>query len=344
MNRIRVFIVDDSPTYRAIIKAVLRRDPTIEIVGEAGDAYEAREAIRALSPDVITLDVEMPRMSGLRFLELIMRLRPTPVILISNLTQKGTATSIDALSLGAVECIGKPTNDHLNALSGLAEKIKSAAQANPQSWLQENTSIARLSGYVANDRVLAIGASTGGVGALLTILSEFPAQCPPTLITQHMPGHFIERFAQRLNELCAPEISEAQNGAPLLPGHIYIAPGGNSHLEVSGSFRPVCRLVEDRQGLGNIPSVNVMFESVANFADRAVGLILTGMGRDGADGLLAIRNAGGYTIGQDESTSVIYGMPRAAHEIGAVETQLGLTHIASAILTLCQIEKRKHVV
>ena len=337
MNPIRVLVVDDSATMRSLIAATLERDPQIEVCGKVGDPLEARQAIKALNPDVITLDIEMPNMNGLEFLEKIMRLRPMPVIMVSTLTQQGAAATLAALEIGALDCVGKPTaNSASEGFSELAEKVKAAATAKvrprgevpqPQVWRR---------GFRNNGRTIAIGSSTGGVEALLTILSEFPADCPPTVVTQHMPGSFTHSFAERLNRSCAARVSEAVDGDLLTPGRIYIAPGGDRHLEVVGNSTPRCRLVEADPVSGHRPSVDVLFKSLAACTGaRTLGVILTGMGRDGARGLLALREAGARTLGQDETSSVVYGMPKVAFEIGAVERQLPLRKIASAALEIC---------
>ena len=334
MKRVRVLIVDDSATIRGVLAQTLSRDPDIEVVGAAGDPLEAREAIKQLNPDVITLDVEMPKMSGIEFLEKIMRLRPMPVIMVSTLTQAGAAVSLDALEIGAFDCVGKPDFD------GLAEKVKAAARARVRP-ITQRAAPRRDSAYRPGNKLLAIGSSTGGVEALVTMLSEFPANCPPTVITQHMPPTFTTSFAARLDKLCAPTVREASDGMPIQTGHVYIAPGGNLHLEVRGGVTPVCRLWAADPVNGHRPSVDVLFNSVADeWGRRAVGVILTGMGRDGANGLKQMRDEGAHTIGQDEATSVVYGMPRVAFDVGAVERQLPLNAIAAAALDLCALELR----
>jgi len=211
MNRIRVLIVDDSVTIRKVLRATLSRHDDIEVVGEAGDAFEAREAIKTLNPDVLTLDVEMPKMNGIEFLEKIMRLRPMPVIMVSTLTQAGAATSIEALELGAFDCVGKPDFD------GVVEKVRIAAHAKVRPLRERSAEPVAHASYHCGDKVLAIGSSTGGVEALVTILERFPANCPPTLITQHMPPTFTASFAARLDRLCAPHVAEASEGAPVKP-------------------------------------------------------------------------------------------------------------------------------
>lgn len=334
MKRVRVLIVDDSPTIRSILTNTLSRDPEIEVVGVAGDPLEAREAIKQLNPDVITLDVEMPKMTGIEFLEKIMRLRPMPVIMVSTLTQAGAAISIEALEIGAFDCVGKPDFD------GLAEKVKAAARARIRP-LTERKPVERKKDYRASNKLLAIGSSTGGVEALLTVLTAFPENCPPTVITQHMPPTFTASFAARLDRVCAPRVEEATEGAPIMPGRIYLAPGGATHLEVTGGVQPRCHLREAPHVNGHRPSVDVLFNSAAeSYGRRAVGVILTGMGRDGAAGLKRMRDAGAATIGQDEATCIVYGMPKAAFELGAVERQVSLNGIAQAVLDICALEMR----
>jgi two-component system chemotaxis response regulator CheB len=343
MHKVKVLIVDDSATMRAVLKAVLRSDPEIDVIGEAADAYEAREAIKQLNPDVVTLDIEMPRMSGLQFLEKIMTLRPMPVIMISSLTQKGATDSIEALSIGAFDCIGKPLKgDVMTALADLPKTVKAAAKTKPRkavvtSATPQATVVS--DSYKPNDKIVAIGSSTGGVEALLQVLSSFPAMCPPTVITQHMPETFLCTFAERLNKSCAPKVSLAEDQSVLKPGHVYLAPGGRYHLEVQGKRNTRMALLEGETVSGHRPSVDVLFKSVAaHIGKRAVGVILTGMGRDGARGLLEIHEAGGQTIGQDEATSVVYGMPRVAFEKGAVQQQRPLARIGESILSLCRAE------
>ncbi|MEZ5892638.1 MAG: chemotaxis response regulator protein-glutamate methylesterase [Parvularculaceae bacterium] len=334
MNRVRVLVVDDSPTMRAIIKHKLRADPEIEVVGEAGDPLEAREAIKALSPDVITLDIEMPNMDGIEFLRRLMRLRPTPVVMVSTLTQNGAAASIEALALGAFDCVPKPVDgDFENGLPNLTRKVKLAARA-PVGARNVAPPTQRETNYRAGNKIIAIGSSTGGVEALCQVLESFPENCPPTVITQHMPASFTASFASRLNGMCAPEVMEAFDGAPIQQGRIYIAPGMIAHLEVGRGETLCCRLASGEPVSGHKPSVDVLFRSVAPMGSRVVAAILTGMGRDGAEGLLEIRRAGGRTVGQDEATSVVYGMPRAAFELGGVETQLPLSKIGPALLKL----------
>lgn len=333
---IRVLIVDDSPTMRGLIAATLRTDPDIEIVGEAGDPLEARVAIKELDPDVVTLDIEMPNMSGLEFLERLMRLRPTPVVMVSTLTQHGADETIAALALGAVDCVGKPTGPGDREFRRLPEVVRAAAGARLQTLAPARSE--PVAEYRPSGRVVALGASTGGVEALLQVISGFPANCPPTVITQHMPASFTPSFAARLDRTCAPQVTEARDGDKLETGRVYLAPGGAAHLKVERLGLDLrCRLVEDDLVSGHRPSVDVLFRSVAQACGgQAVAALLTGMGRDGADGLLTLRRAGAVTIAQDEATSVVFGMPRVAFEIGGAERQLPLGRIAPALLAATQ--------
>lgn len=335
MTPVRVLVVDDSRAMRALLRVCLERDPGVRVVAEAGDPHEARAAVKAVAPDVILLDVTMPKMDGLAFLERLMRLRPTPVIMVSAAVGEGAAASLAALELGAFDCVPKPAHPDAcrDPFPDLAARVRAAARA-PLAALGPRPPAGRVPDYRAGRRILGIGASTGGVDALLRILAGFPAACPPTVVTQHMPPGFTGRFARRLDAHCAPEVREATAGAPLVPGRIYLAPG-DAHLEVAGRTRRVCHLSHGRAESGHRPACDVMFASLARLGPEAVGVILTGMGRDGAAGLLALRAAGGRTLGQDAATSLVYGMPRAAFEAGAVERQLGLDAIPGAALALC---------
>lgn len=337
----RVLVVDDSAVMRQLIGAALAADPELEVVGEASDPLQARDAIKALNPDVITLDVEMPNMNGIDFLERIMRLRPMPVVMVSTLTARGAEATLAALELGAVDCIEKPRGSDADGFRRIAERVKSAARARVRERVRRSEPVT-CDTFTPADKVVAIGSSTGGVEALLTLIQHLPANCAPTLITQHMPATFTRSFAERLNRASAAQVSEARNGDPLLPGRIYVAPGGEHHLEIEGSAHLRCRVRDGGPVSGHCPSVDALFNSAARAAgSRAVGVILTGMGRDGAQGLMAMRQAGARTLGQDEATSVVYGMPRAAFELGAVERQLPLEKLGPAVRNLTNKEMER---
>jgi two-component system chemotaxis response regulator CheB len=339
---IRVLVVDDSPTMRRLIAAALSADPELEVVGEAGDPLEAREAIKALNPDVLTLDVEMPNMNGLDFLERLMRLRPMPVVMVSTLTARGTEATLTALEFGAVDCVEKPGGVDSSGFRRLAEKVKIAARAKVRQRVVCAPAAASAETFVNGDKVVAIGSSTGGVEALLTVVGRLATNCAPTVIAQHMPATFTKSFAERLNRASAATVTEACDGDPLLPGRVYVAPGGDYHLEVEGATSLRCKVAHGAPVSGHCPSVDVLFSSVARAAKgRGVGVILTGMGRDGAQGLLAMRQAGARTLGQDESSCVVYGMPRAAFELGAVERQLPLEKLGPAIRNLTSKETER---
>lgn len=345
-KRVKVLIVDDSSTMRGLIATSLAKDSEIEVVGQAEDPIQARQAIKALNPDVVTLDVEMPNMNGLEFLEKIMRLRPMPVIMVSTLTRRGADETIQALEMGAVDCIEKPRPGNEHSFEELPYKVKIAALARIRPLIKidvngraPSLSASSVEGYAPDGRVVAIGASTGGVEALMQLLSGFPENCPPTVITQHMPPSFTRSFANRLDRLCAPKVQEAADGMKILPGNVYLAPGGNDHFEVTTDLR--CRLKAGERVNGHCPSVDVLFESVARSCKgNAVGVILTGMGKDGAAGLLSMRKAGARTFGQNESSCIVYGMPRVAFETGAVEKQLSIDRLAAAIISETAISKK----
>ncbi len=344
MSAIRVLIVDDSPTMRVLISNLLGRDPEIEVIGSAADPLEAREAIKAFSPDVITLDVEMPRMNGIEFLEKIMRLRPMPVVMVSSLTQEGADTTLRALELGAFDCVGKPAlGQTTQGFAELTEKVKAAARSRVRPLGERSATRAPVPDFAPNNKIVAVGSSTGGVEALVSLLETYPANCPPTVITQHMPASFTRSFADRLNRLSAAHVSEAEDGAKLEVGKVYVAPGGERHLElVAGAAGLRCRLRDADPVNGHRPSVDVLFNSTAQAAGaRGVGVILTGMGKDGAQGLLSMRQAGARTLGQDEASCVVYGMPRAAFDLKAVERQLPMSRIGRAILELCSASLRE---
>ena len=337
MPRIRVLIVDNSRTIQRLLTAVLSRDPQIEIVGAAPEPAVARQMIKDLNPDVLLLDVEMPNMSGLEFLEKVMRLRPMPVIMVSTLTERGGPVALRALELGAVDYFPKTQLDvpaNLDAAAELIAKVKVAAAARVHPLI-DHGEVPATRGYQPGRRMVAIGASTGGVEAICDVLKHFPENCPPTVITQHMPQGFTSMFAARLDRIYRPTVTEATDGAKLEAGHVYIAPGGDTHLVVAGGIAPKCQLVSGEKVNGHRPSVDALFESVAMASVPSVGVILTGMGRDGASGLRKMRDSGALTIGQDGPSSTIYGMPRVAMEEGAVERQLPLDAIGPEILRVC---------
>lgn len=334
-QRYRVLIVDDSPTMQMVLTQILAQDPQLEVVGTALDPHQARAAIKELDPDVITLDVEMPNMNGLDFLERLMRLRPMPVVMVSSLTLRGAETSLRALELGAFDCVGKPALNDPQAAEDLCGVIRVAARRKrnmrpPAAAAPAPLRKVALTCDPAEDRLIAIGASTGGVEALISVLDAFPERCPPTVITQHMPALFTKPFAARLDRLCAPRVQEAWHGAPVEPGTIYVAPGGKAHLTVRGKPGALrCHLVESELVNGHRPSVDVLFSSVAAATGaHSAGIILTGMGQDGARGLLAMRQSGAITLGQSEDSCVVYGMPKVAFTIGAVQKQSSLQNIA----------------
>lgn len=340
-KKTRVLIVDDSRTGRALIAAALKRDPDIEISGMAGDPLEARDMIIRDEPDVITLDVEMPNMNGLQFLEKIMRLRPIPVVMVSSLTARGANSAVEALELGAFDCFPKPSGTlGLDAYRGLVPIIKLAARSGVRARLPQGVRVAGAGTgrFAAPPKtgtldVVAIGASTGGVEALGEILPRLSEDMPPLVIAQHMPALFTSSLASRLDRLCRLKVMEAVDGMPLRPGHAYIAPGGDRHLHVRRTAAGLITSLDSGPPVsGHCPSVDELFFSVAEAVGRnALGVILTGMGGDGAEGLLRMRQAGAHTLGQSEGSCVVYGMPRVAVERGAVEQVVPLSEMAGTI-------------
>jgi len=336
---IKVLIVDDSALIRQLLSELLHDQRDIEVVGTAADPLIARDKIKALSPDVITLDIEMPHMDGLSFLERLMALRPTPVVIVSTLTQKGTETALRALEAGAVDIVAKPLLDIRNGMAGLqAElvgKVRAAALARPKprSAPAQRKPLKVDPALSTAGRIVAVGASTGGVEALQRLLTDLPANSPAILVTQHMPAGFTTSFARRLDEICRMSVCEAVNGQRVLPGHVYIA-NGSRHLELGRTgAQYFCRLHDAAPVSGHRPSVDVLFQSVAAAAGgNALGIILTGMGRDGAAGLLAMRRAGARTLGENEASCLIYGMSKVAFEMGAVDAELPLDGLAAQII------------
>jgi len=337
---IRVLIVDDSATARAVLREILESDPMIEVVATASDAYIARDKIVELRPDVVCLDVEMPRMDGITFLKRLMHYMPIPVIMVSSLTQNGAKTTLEALEAGAVDFVPKP---HSHIYDGkdemrdeLLSKIKVASKVRVQKRILTNPQQANTTSLAeTTHKILAIGASTGGTEALKDVLMGLPRNAPGTVIVQHMPANFTAPFADRLNGLCAMEVREARNGDSITPGVALIAPGDYHMVVRRSGARYYVEIGSGEKVSGHRPSVDVLFNSVAKIAGaNAIGVILTGMGGDGARGLLSMRNAGAKTIGQDEASCVVYGMPKVAYELGGVEKQLPLSHVANGILEM----------
>lgn len=349
MNKIRVLTVDDSALMRQVLAMLLSKDPAIEVIGSAPDPYIAREKIKALNPDVLTLDVEMPKMDGLTFLEKLMRGHPMPVVMVSSLTEAGCQTTLRALELGAVDFIAKPKIDLREGMEEIAQdlitKVKVAAVARTrkleggvigdQKPLTSHPSLP-YSGSATiktTDTIIAIGSSTGGTEAVKQVLMKLPPHTPPILITQHMPERFTKTWADRMNVLCRIAVKEAEDGDSVLPGHALIAPGSYHMTLVRSGARYTVRINRDPPVNRHRPSVDVMFASVARYAGaNAVGVILTGMGGDGAKEMLTMKQAGAFTIAQDEGSCVVFGMPKEAIKAGAVDKVLPLDDIAGAIL------------
>jgi two-component system chemotaxis response regulator CheB len=336
-RRIRVLVVDDSAVVREVFSRELARDPAIEVVGAVPDPYVARDEIVRLEPDVVTLDVEMPRMDGITFLRKLMRYHPMPVIIVSSLTQKGGSLALEALESGAVDVMCKPGSAYAvgDMSIELREKVKAAAGARLRVPSASSVAPARLSLSKTTHVVVAIGASTGGCQALQAVLSAMPANAPGIVVVQHMPEHFTRSFAERLNGLCAMEVKEAEDGDTVSPGRVLIAPG-NRHMLLSRSGAVYQVTVKDGPLVSrHRPSVDVLFKSVARFAgSNAVGAILTGMGNDGAAGLKEMRTAGAATVAQDEASCVVFGMPKEAIKLEAAAHILPLDSIAGKLLEL----------
>ncbi|RDE08081.1 protein-glutamate methylesterase/protein-glutamine glutaminase [Pelagibacterium lacus] len=337
-GRIRVLVVDDSALIREVLSRTLAKEGDIVVVGTAQDPLDAREKIKALAPDVVTLDIEMPNMNGLAFLQKLMRLRPMPVVMVSTLTTRGASETMLALELGAVDFVAKPGPDTPGGIEEfgavLREKVRHAAQSDvlaraPEAAVPE---LPLRTAAAPEGALVAIGASTGGVEAIRQVLAAMPPDCPPIVIAQHMPKGFTARFAARLDELVPVGVVEAADRMVLERGRAYVAPGDH-HLRVERSSGQLkCRVSQDETMSGHRPSVDVLFHSVARVAGpMAVGAILTGMGRDGAQGLKAMREAGAFTIGQSRGSALIYGMPKAAFEIGAVVEEAPLERIAGRL-------------
>ncbi|MFY8031734.1 MAG: protein-glutamate methylesterase/protein-glutamine glutaminase [Devosia sp.] len=335
---IKVLIVDDSALIREVLSRTLGKDGDILVVGTAEDPLEAREKVKTLNPDVVTLDIEMPNMNGLQFLEKLMRLHPLPVVMVSTLTTKGASETLLALELGAVDFVAKPSATLSGGLEAFGEnlrqKVRAAANSDVKSRSMRATApvVAVRTAAAPRGSLIAIGASTGGVEAIRVVLSTMPLDCPPIVIAQHMPEGFTSRFAQRLNDTIELKVLEAEDRMVLENGHVYVAKG-DYHLRVERSSGQLkCRLTQDELTSGHRPSVDVLFESVAKqVGPMAVGAILTGMGKDGARGLKMMREAGAYTVGQSQSSALVYGMPRVAFEIGAVIEQAPVEQITARL-------------
>jgi two-component system chemotaxis response regulator CheB len=355
LKLISVLVIDDSALMRNLLSDIINGDPRMEVVGTAEDPYDARAQIKLLNPDVLTLDIEMPRMNGITFLRNLMRLRPIPVVMVSTYTEKGAEATLESMELGALDYVAKSIlHEHqgIDKFSKMVlEKLHMASLANinvlAQSSLlnRENEDRKQLTmpvnaGTIKSGSLIAIGASTGGTEALNQLLSVMPVDSPPVVIAQHIPPIFSTSLALRLNEKSAMTVVEAVDGCDILPGHAYLAPG-NFHLTVHRRGHGyICRILCTEKVNRHRPSVDVLFDSVVNqVGNLAVGVILTGMGTDGAKGLLAMRNAGCHTVGQDEVSCVVYGMPKAAKEMGAVEFELPLSKISSKMLSLCRNPK-----
>ncbi len=349
MRRIRVMVVDDSAVVRQVLTAALEKDPEIEVIGTASDPVFALEKMQKDWPDVITLDVEMPRMDGITFLKKLMAERPTPVVICSTLTGKGTETSMQALAAGAVTIVTKPTvglKQYLqDASEDLAHAVKAAAKANvrrlvPVHNAPKLTADAILPQHThamaqTTDTVVAVGTSTGGTQALEAVLTRLPRVTPGIVIVQHMPEKFTEAFANRLNSLCQIEVREAKHGDRVMPGRALIAPGGRHMVLKRSGAQYHVEVMDGPLVSRHRPSVDVLFRSVAQCAGKnALGIIMTGMGDDGARGLKEMRDAGAKTVGQDEATCVVYGMPKEAFKLGAVERVMPLHDIAGAMLAV----------
>ncbi|MDQ1093336.1 two-component system chemotaxis response regulator CheB [Xanthomonas sacchari] len=346
----RVLIVDDSAVVRQILTEILSGAAGVEVVGSAADPLLAREKIKRLNPDVITLDVEMPRMDGLAFLENLMRLRPTPVVMISSLTERGADTTLQALSLGAVDFVSKPKLDVARGLEEYAEeiiaKVKNAAKAKVRALDRAATpkpagaatatpaAVSSLK-FRTTDRLIAIGASAGGTEALRVVLEGMPADAPAVVMTQHLPAGFSSAFADRLNRHSAMAVREASEGEAILPGHAYLPPGGKHLQVIRDGARWRCKIDDGPPVNRHKPAVDVLFQSVArNAGANAIGAILTGMGDDGARGLLEMLQAGASTLVQDEASSVVWGMPGTAFRLGAAQEVLPLDRIAERLIAL----------
>ncbi|MFN4115383.1 MAG: chemotaxis response regulator protein-glutamate methylesterase [Inhella sp.] len=345
MAKTRVVVVDDSALVRSILTEIINKQPDMECIGAAQDPLVAREMIRNLNPDVITLDVEMPRMDGIDFLSRLMRLRPMPVVMVSTLTERGAEVTLKALELGAVDFVAKPKIGVADGLRQLAiditDKIRIAAKAHirrapaapPPGTAAAPPAVIAGVGRLSTEKIIFIGASTGGTEATKDVLINLPADCPAVCITQHMPPGFTTSYAARLNGLCKIRVSEAKDGERILPGHAYLAPGGKQFSVERSGANYIARVVDGEPVNRHRPSVEVLFSSAARVVGpNAYGIMLTGMGGDGATAMRAMRDAGSFNICQDEASCVVFGMPREAINAGAAHEVLPLKDIAPRLL------------
>lgn len=348
MVKTRVVVVDDSALVRSLLSAIIDAQPDMECVGAAADPLIAREMIRSLNPDVITLDVEMPRMDGIDFLSRLMRLRPIPVVMVSTLTERGAEVTMRALELGAIDFVAKPklgVADGLRLLADdITDKVRVASKARMQrpkvsvgpadGLATPPRAVVSALGRLSTEKIVFIGASTGGTEATREVLTGLPADCPAIMITQHMPAGFTKSYSARLDGLCRIRVAEARDGERILPGHAYIAPGGTAHLSVERSgANYVARVVEGDPVNRHRPSVEVLFRSAARVAGQnALGIMLTGMGGDGAAAMREMRDAGSHNLVQDEASCVVFGMPKEAINAGAAHEVLPLSQIAPRLI------------
>ncbi|MEJ8811124.1 chemotaxis response regulator protein-glutamate methylesterase [Variovorax ureilyticus] len=345
-NKIKVLCVDDSALIRSVMTEIINSQPDMTVVGTAADPIVARELIKQTNPDVLTLDVEMPRMDGLEFLEKLMRLRPMPVVMVSSLTERGSEIALRALELGAIDFVTKPRlgvrDGLLNYTELIAGKIRTAscarllaarggAAAKPQGEVAQEALLR--SPLLSTEKLIIIGASTGGTEAIREVLQPLPPDCPAVLIAQHMPAGFTKSFAQRLDGLCRITVKEAEHGERVLPGYAYIAPGAY-HLSLARSgANYVAHLDQEPPVNRHRPSIDVLFDSAARHAGKnAIGMILTGMGKDGAEGLLRMKKAGAHTLAQDEASCVVFGMPKEAIALGAADEVAPLSEMSRRVL------------
>ena len=334
---IKVLVVDDSALIRQILSEIIKREPDMTLVGAAPDAFVAKKLVLEKSPDVITLDIEMPKVDGLRFLEVLMNARPTPVVMISTLTEKGADATLRSLELGAIDFVAKPK---IGVAQGMAEyhelivdKIRTAARSRVKKASPAKAASVNKISYSGTEKLIAIGASTGGTEAIKEVLRTFPANAPATVITQHMPAGFTSTYARRLDSVCQMQVKEAKGGERLLPGQAYLAPG-DKHMEIERSGADYrIRLTDGPRVSGHKPSVDVLFNSLCKSAgNNAIGVLLTGMGSDGAIGLQELFNAGCETFCQDEASCIVFGMPKVAIEKGAAKQVLSLDDMGKAVM------------